>query len=399
MLFSSSVLPYAASQYTIKTMDLKKLQSLLITWSNINSGSGNWEGLAAMRKALIEAFSVIKGAEIKEIKLQGTDAHAISVRVRPKAKRQVLLSGHYDTVFEPTHRFQNAVLKNEDILNGPGVADMKGGILVMLAALLDLESSTYADALGYEVLLTPDEETGSVASRPEIEARAGSKEFQFALVFEPARSNGDLVKSRKGTGIFKLKVHGKAAHAGRDPAQGRNAILALCECLPLINQLPAENPSIMVNVGSIQGGGVVNVVPDFASAEVNIRITKKSDEGVVQKRLSDISEFINTKDGYRIEITGGFNRPPKENTPTEDRLFEVWKACAAKYKVSLDWQHVGGGSDGNLMSAVGLPNLDGLGPVGDCVHSADEYIHISSLVTRSQIAAEFLKRTALDQMD
>jgi glutamate carboxypeptidase len=379
-------------------MELKKLQSLLVTWSNINSGSGNIEGLALMRKALIEAFSAIKGAEIKEIKLEGTQAQAVSIRVRPKAKRQLLLSGHYDTVFEPTHRFQNAVLKNVDVLNGPGVADMKGGILVMLAALLEFEACAQASSLGYEVLLTPDEETGSVASRSVIEAKAGSKEFEFALVFEPARSNGDLVKSRKGTGIFKLSVYGKAAHAGRDPAQGRNAILALCECLPRINQLAAEYPSIMVNVGSIQGGGVVNVVPDFASAEVNIRITKKSDEGLVQKRLSDISEFIHTKDGYRIEITGGFNRPPKENTPKEDSLFEVWKACASEYKVALDWQHVGGGSDGNLMSAVGLPNLDGLGPVGDCVHSADEYIYLSSLVTRSQIAAEFLKRTASDQI-
>ena len=351
------------------------------------------EGLALMRKALIEAFSVIKGAEIKEIKLEGTQAQAVSIRVRPKAKRQLLLSGHYDTVFEPTHRFQTAVLKNEDVLNGPGVADMKGGILVMLAALLDFEASAHASSLGYEVLLTPDEETGSVASRPVIEAKAGSKEFEFALVFEPARSNGDLVKSRKGGGVFKLSVYGKAAHAGRDPSQGRNAILALCECLPRISQLASEYPSIMVNVGSIQGGGVVNVVPDFASAEVNIRITKKSDEGIVQTRLNDISEFIHTKDGYRIEITGGFNRAPKENTPREDSLFEAWKSCAAKYNVALDWQHVGGGSDGNLMSAVGLPNLDGLGPVGDCIHSADEFVFLSSLVTRSQIASEFLKRT------
>ena len=195
------------------------------------------EGLALMRKALIEAFSAIKGAEIKEIKLEGTQAQAVSIRVRPKAKRQLLLSGHYDTVFEPTHRFQTAVLKNEDVLNGPGVADMKGGILVMLAALLDFEASAHASSLGYEVLLTPDEETGSVASRPVIEAKAGSKEFEFALVFEPARSNGDLVKSRKGGGVFKLSVYGKAAHAGRDPSQGRNAILALCECLPRISQL------------------------------------------------------------------------------------------------------------------------------------------------------------------
>ena len=376
------------------SMDLKALQALLTGWASINSGSGNTTGLALMGKALSDAFSKIKGAHVEEIALEGTQAKAISIRVRPKAPRQILLSGHFDTVYELSHRFQTVTVTKEGYLNGPGVADMKGGIVVMLAALLELETDPHASNLGYEVLLTPDEETGSVCSRSVIETKASSQVFEFALIFEPARANGDIVKSRKGTGIFTLTVHGKAAHAGRDSAQGRNAILALCECLPKLNELATENTTIMVNVGFIKGGGVVNVVPDLASAEVNIRITQKSYEATVRRRLNDLSEFINTKDGYRLTIEGGFNRPPKESSPKEEVLFKYWQQCAIECGESLDWQHVGGGSDGNLITAVGLPNLDGLGPVGDHLHSVDEYIKLPSLVSRSQIASSFLKRIA-----
>jgi len=375
-------------------MDLKVLQALLTRWASINSGSDNIKGLAAMCKALSKAFSKIKGAKLELIELGGTKAKALSVRVRPKAHRQILLSGHYDTVYNAKNPFQNVTMKQDNQLNGPGVADMKGGIVVMLAALLELEKDANAQQLGYEVLLTPDEETGSVASRTLIEARAASKQFEFALIFEPARANGDLVKSRKGIGLFKLTVHGKAAHAGGNLTEGRNAILALCECLPRLNQLAEDMPSILVNVGSIVGGGAVNVVPDIASALVNIRITHKADEISVRKKLNDISEYINTKEGFRLSIEGGFNRPPKESTLQEELLFKHWQAYALECGEHIDWQHVGGGSDGNFMTAVGLPNLDGLGPVGDHLHSENEYIILSSLVTRSRIAAIFLKGIA-----
>src|SRR6185503_2042905 len=132
---------------------------------------------------------------------------------------------------------------------------------VMLAALQQFERSSHAAELGYEILLTPDEETGSVASRPVLEAAAATGRFAFALVFEPARANGDLVKSRKGTGIFTLTCHGRAAHAGRDPGAGRNAILALAEYLPRVDGLNRELPGVMLNIGSIRGGGAVNIVP------------------------------------------------------------------------------------------------------------------------------------------
>jgi glutamate carboxypeptidase len=326
-------------------------------------------------------------------------AAALRVTVRPDAPRQILCSGHFDTVYGATHPFQSCTLVDADMLRGPGVADMKGGIVLMLAALREFERSPLASRLGYEVLLTPDEETGSVASRPVIEAAARSGKFAFALVFEPARANGDLVKSRKGTGIFTITCHGRAAHAGRDPKAGRNAILALAEVLPQVHDLNEELDGVMINIGSIRGGGTVNIVPDFASAEVNIRITLSRDRETVLARLRQLATAINSRDGYRLEISGQFNRLPKEVTPFEEQLFAQWQACGRELGLNFSWQHVGGGSDGNLLSAAGLPNLDGIGPVGDHLHSPEECVNLPSLVQRAELAARFLTRLAAGEIE
>jgi len=264
--------------------------------------------------------------------------------------------------------------------------------VVMLAALRQLEQLPAARNVGYEVLLTPDEETGSHGSAlviAESAARHG-----FALVFEPARANGDLVRSRMGTGVFTLTVHGRAAHAAQVPNDGRNAILALCELLPAIAALPEKMPGVLVNLGHITGGGAVNIVPDLASAKLNVRITNKGDDANFRARLGEIIAPLNAREGFRAELTGSFDRGPKVETPAETALFAAWQTCAHEQGVVLGWQHVGGGSDGNLLSAAGLPNLDGLGPVGAHLHSDREQIRLSSLAERANIAARFLSKIA-----
>jgi glutamate carboxypeptidase len=374
------------------------LRDLLTSWANLNSGSDNVPGLDRMRTALRQEFASLPGAASDEIPLTGTTAQILHVRMRPDAPRRVLLSGHYDTVYGATHPFQTCTRLNADTLRGPGVADMKGGLVVMLTALRELAQSPHAAHLGYDVLLTPDEETGSVASRAVLESTVRARLHAFALVFEPARANGNLVKSRKGTGIFTIACHGRAAHAGRDPAAGRNAILALAELLPKIDALNRELPGVMLNVGSMRGGGAVNIVPDLAVAEVNIRITHLADETRVLERLRALIAPLNALEGYRVELTGRFNRPPKEVTPVEEKLFSAWQRCARDLGVTLDWEHVAGGSDGNLFSAAGLPNLDGLGPVGDHLHSPEEFVHLPSLAQRAAIAARFLQGVASSEI-
>ena len=373
-----------------------ELRQLLTRWCDQNSGSDNLPGLAAMLELLHREFARLPGARTERVALAGTTAQALRVTVRPAAPLQLFVSGHYDTVYDAGHPFQQCDLLTPEKLRGPGTADMKGGLVVMLAALQAFEKTPHAAKIGYEILLGPDEETGSQGSAPLLEAAA--PRHRLGLVFEPARANGDLVRSRKGTGIFTLTCHGRAAHAGRDPAAGRNAILALCEILPPIADLIDELPGVMVNVGHIRGGGAANIVPDFAEAVVNARVTQAGDDTRFLKRLHEICAPLHAREGYRLEIGGGFNRAPKIETPFEAAVFADWQKCAREFGLNLNWQHVGGGSDGNILAAAGLPNLDGLGCVGDQLHSPGEFCHLPSLVQRAQTAALFLHRIAAGEI-
>lgn len=371
-----------------------ELRDLLVKWCNQNSGSASPAGLAAMLKLLQADFGRLGPAEA--VPLAGTSAQALRLRVRPAAPLQLLFSGHFDTVYEADHPFQTCTLLTPERLRGPGTSDMKGGLVVMLAALQAFEKTPHASRLGYEILLGPDEETGSQGTAPLLDEAA--KRHRLALVFEPARANGDLVKSRKGTGIFTLTCHGRAAHAGRAPDAGRNAILALCDILPRVGALTGELPGVMVNVGAIRGGGAANIVPDFAEAVINARVTRPGDDAAFLRRLHGICAPWHAQEGYRLEIGGGFNRGPKVETPAETALFAEWRKGAREVGLDFDWQHVGGGSDGNLLSAAGLPNLDGLGCVGDHLHSPDEFCHLPSLTQRAQVAALFLHRLAAGEI-
>lgn len=378
-------------------MDATPLRELLVSWANINSGSDHVAGLERMRTALAVEFAALAGAEVAAVPLTGTTAQALRVRQRPQAPTQILLSGHYDTVYGAGHPFQSCEQPDAATLRGPGVADMKGGLVVMLAALREFEQAPQKTSVGWEVLLTPDEETGSVASRPVLEAAA--PRFRFALVFEPARENGDLVESRKGTGIFTITCHGRSAHAGRDAAAGRNAIVALSEYLVATSTIPEDFPGVLLNVGSVRGGGVVNVVPDFATAELGARIARAADAEAVRARLQALAAPLNAREGFRLEISGQFNRLPLEPNPTSAALFDGWCACGRELGVApFSWAHVSGGSDANLLSAAGLPCLDGLGPVGGALHTSGEYIRLPSLVERSRIAARFLMKLAAGEI-
>jgi glutamate carboxypeptidase len=372
------------------------LRQRLIDWAGINSGSDHPAGLVRMAAVLRDACRELT----PDVALEPLDAAgrvAVCARLRPTAPIQILCSGHYDTVYGATHPFQRTSEVEGGRLNGPGVADMKGGLVVMLAALAAFEQTPAAGQLGWEILLTPDEETGSQASRSRIESAA--PRFNAALIFEPARENGDLVRSRKGTGIFTLTCHGREAHAGRNPQDGRNAIVALAGVLLGLHRLPDEVPDLMLNIGSIQGGGAVNIVPALASAEINVRIGRAETAAIFSDRLQALLAPIEAQEGYRFELAGGFNRLPMEAGEVTTRLFEVWQGCARDLgERPFSWVHVGGGSDGNLLSAAGLPCIDGVGVVGGELHSTREWMDLSSLVGRARIAALALHRIAAGEI-
>ncbi len=376
------------------TPDLPILRDRLIRWANQNSGSDNLPGLAAMLGLLEADFAALPGVTTERVPCANTAAQALRVRYRPEAPHQVLLSGHFDTVYSADNPFQRCELVDDRTLRGPGVTDMKGGLVVMLAALQSYLASNPPATLGFEVLLTPDEETGSFGSAALFAEAA--KRHRLGLVFEPARPNGSLVQSRKGTGNFVATARGRAGHAGKSPSDARNAIAALAEFLVGAHRIPAEMPGVLLNIGLIRGGSeATNVVPDFAQALLDVRITRTVERDAVLARLAELAAPINTREGLRIEITGSFNRPPKECGPVEETVFAAYQQCGRELGLApFSWVHAGGGSDGNLLSAAGLPNLDGLGVIGDHLHSDREFCILPSLVERAQLCALFLRKLA-----
>jgi glutamate carboxypeptidase len=369
------------------------LQRRLETWCAINSGSDHHAGLARMADALEPALRELT-ADVLRIPVAPDGRVALVARHRPQAPFRILCSGHYDTVYGASSEFQHCQQLDDQTLQGPGVADMKGGIVVMLAALAAFEATPAAGAMGWEVVLTPDEEIGSASSRPLLEQTA--RTCHLGLIFEPARETGDMVASRKGTGIFTVTCHGRAAHAGRDPAAGRNAIMALAEYLLALQERVRQWPDLLLNVGRIQGGGTVNVVPDFAVAELNARSGTAASAEALVAEMRRLAAGINEREGYRVELKGQFNRPSMESSAVAESLRPAWlNAAQALHQAPFTWVDVGGGSDGNLLQAVGLPCLDGLGVIGGGLHSPREYIQLPSLVARAQLVALFLHQLAI----
>ncbi len=399
-MISSSVPPSIAA-LPARTAELG---ALLERWANINSGSGHAAGLARMADTLRADFSRgFPAATIEEI---NTDApgfnplgsRALRIRLRPAAPTQVFLCGHYDTVYEADDAFQVCRWLDATTLNGPGVADMKGGLVTILAALQAFEATPHAASVGWEVLLTPDEETGSHGTAHLF--RGAARDHQFGFVFEPGRPNGNIIHSRKGTGGLVATCHGRAAHAAKVPNDGRSAILALAEFLLDAAKIPSEMPDVMVNVGNIRGGtAATNVVPHFAESEIDIRITKIADSEPLLARFQALADRINTRDGIKLTLKGGFNRPPKECLPAEEAVFPEWQRAARDVGVpEFTWVHGGGGSDGNFLTAGGLPNLDGIGPIGDNLHSDREFCRVETIAPRAQIVALFLHRVAAGEI-
>ena len=261
-------------------IDPAQMLERVLAWSAINTGTRNLDGLAQQAALLADAFGTLPGtvaleeaAPVEAVTAEGQSiaiAHGrhLVLRVRPQANRRFLLTGHMDTVFPADHRFQVARWLDDDTLNGPGVADMKGGIAVMLAALAAFEASPAAAGVGYDVLINADEETGSLSSAPLIARLAGGK--AAALTFEPsALPDGTLAGARPGSGNYSVIIHGISAHAGRNPQDGRNAIVAAASLVLALSDMVA--PDLSVNPAKIDGGSANNVVPDLAIVRFNIR--------------------------------------------------------------------------------------------------------------------------------
>ncbi len=374
------------------------------TWSKINSGSHNREGIDAMRSVLRTAFEPL-GGEIadRDLKIgqyvtaagKQTDvdyAPALEVTVRPNAPIQIVLTGHYDTVFPKDFHFQAPKWLDDETLNGPGVADMKGGIIVMLEALKALEQHSARDNVGYTVLLSPDEEIGSPGSAPRL-AILGRKSH-IGLTFEPALADGSLAGARKGSGNFAVIIKGRAAHAGREHHLGRNAITAMARFAVRLDELNGQREGVTFNFAKLDGGGATNIVPELAVGRFNVRMIETEDLAWISARIDELVAQTNLEDGITAELTGGFSRPPKPMAPANAQVFDWVKQAGALLGQEIKWAMSGGVCEGNNLWASGCPNVDTLGVRGGDIHSDREFVKVASFTERAQLAALILMKIA-----
>ena len=378
----------------IDRIDAAAMLEQVQDWAAINSGTGNLPGLQRIGARLEEAFGALPGTIAMEtpqpaerVDADGSVAaldhgRHLHLTVRPQAPVQMLFTGHMDTVYPADHPFQELRFLDANTLNGPGVADMKGGLSLLLAALKTVEASPLAARLGYEVVINSDEETGSFSSAGLLARAARSK--IAALTYEPALPDGTLAGARGGTGNFSIVVRGRSAHAGRNPDEGRNAIVAAAEIALRLNE--AKSPGLSVNPARIDGGGPNNVVPDRAVLRANFRPQSQGEIARAQAHIDAVTREVAAAREVAVTVHGSFNRPPKPIDADAARLFDLVKGAGADLGLEVGWRATGGVCDGNNIAAAGVPVVDTMGARGGAIHSPDEFLLVDSLAERAALS-------------
>ncbi len=374
----------------------------LMRLSEINSGTSNLEGIRTVADYFRSYFSGTADSisEIQSQSREHTDisgnkikeefGNLLSFKKRTEAPIQVLLAGHMDTVFPLSHSFQTPKKLDENTLLGPGVADMKGGILVMLTALQAYEASNHSNQLGWRVILNADEETGSHGSVETLEAAATTADV--GLIYEPALADGTLSRARKGSGNFTVVATGQAAHAGREYDQGRNAIMGLYSAAQKLEQLTELENGITVNIARISGGTAFNVVPAAAVLQFNVRCQSVDQQHELDAKMKAVIHETAQQSEVALEISGGFSRPPKSISPANQLLMDWVVESGKQLDIDVQFKDTGGCCDGNNLAAVGLPNVDTLGVLGGQIHTADEFMLINSLTERAKLSLNILQK-------
>ncbi|MFG0294074.1 MAG: M20/M25/M40 family metallo-hydrolase [Phycisphaerales bacterium JB050] len=362
----------------------------------IPTGYNNTSGLEEYRGLLVDRLTAL-GAELSLI--PGTPREpwltpkgTVTDTVQPMAVLRkhtsdgqvpkVMIAGHLDTVFDPAGTFREMVVSSDGTTaNGPGVVDMKGGILIAVTALEALAECGVD--IPWTVTFNSDEETGSYFSHAAL--AEVSKQHKFGLALEPALPGGELAIQRRGSGQFMVEAHGRSAHAGRAFFEGASAVYALARTLTRIEPLSDEEEGISINVGPLEGGIATNVVPDFAAAWGNVRYPSQEAAEALGAKMDALQTDEDTMP--RVVIRRSFNRPAKPLIPETEALALTARRVAESLGQRLPFASTGGVCDGNIMQAAGLPTIDTLGVRGGDLHRTTEWIELRSLVERSQLMA------------
>ncbi|MEM5517102.1 hydrolase [Henriciella sp. AS95] len=387
----------------------ERLQKRTLEWASINTGSHNRAGLDQLAPMLADAFSALdadvrmdKSLPFENVNDKGETVDfetgpVIRVKSRPDAPVQVIMSGHYDTVF-PDGTFTEIKDLGNGRMNGPGLADMKGGLSVMIGALEAFEAGPLKDNLGYQIVITPDEEIGNFASSGALKEAAQSGAM-VGMTYEPCMETGAMSGGRKGSAVFDIVLHGRSAHAGRSKEDGRSAIEAAAHMVVDLEALNNRRDGVSFNVGAIDGGGAVNIVPDLAIVRFGARAP---DADAAQWAMGEVERLFReakARDGISGHIHGGFYRPPKPRNAAQDALFDAVSNTGKALGLELEFVDTGGVCEGNNIFAAGVPNVDTLGVMGGRIHSHEEYVVMSSFVERASLSGLLLNRFADGRID
>jgi glutamate carboxypeptidase len=381
-----------------------------VDWSKINTGSTNTKGLKAFAPKLADALSVLDA----EVRLDAPDPFPhvngmgeleeietgpiIRVQGRSEAPLQVIMSGHYDTVFPPGSGFHDVTDLGNGRLNGPGLADMKGGICLMIEALRTFELGPMRDRIGYQIVITPDEEIGNFASNKAL-TEAASSGAMIGMTYEPCMETGAMSGGRKGSAVFDVVLKGRAAHAGRSHAEGRSAIAAAARFVADLEALNGKYEGVTFNTGKIDGGNAVNIVPDLAIIRFGARAP---DADAARWATAEVDRLIAeaaANNGITAHGHGGFYRPPKPRNTAQQALFDAVRGTGQALGLDLEFIDTGGVCEGNNIFAAGVPNVDTLGVLGGRIHSADEFVETSSFAVRGALSVLLLNRLADGRID
>ena len=362
-------------------MDTKSLLKLLV-----ETESPSHDKSAVDRVGAIVAEQARQlGADVEVIPSQETGDHILA-RFQPSTLnlQPILFLCHMDTVFPLGTLFKMPYREADGKIFGPGVLDMKAGIVISLAAIAEAQKNGLNRPV--TILCTSDEEIGSHTSRGYIERLA--KQTALVLVLESALLDGSLKTWRKGVGEFFVKTKGRAAHAGGAHQDGRNAIEEMAHQVIAIQNLTDYSKQTTLNVGTIQGGTVSNVVPEEANIHVDVRVIQFGEWERIEAEMSKLKPFL---DGTSIAVTGELNRPPMPFDDTMKTTFEKAKDIASTIGIELKAGGTGGGSDANFVAPLGIPVLDGLGAIGEGYHSEREFIFADSLDQRVKLLSAILR--------
>jgi glutamate carboxypeptidase len=366
----------------------------LETLVNVDCGTANKAGVDAVGRLFRERL-LAAGCELAEFPLADY-GDCVLATLRGRGAARVLLSGHLDTVFPPGTAAARPMRIEGGRIFGPGANDMKAGLLAGLYAMRALQQTGFTAFERIDFFANTDEEVGSPASARlyrDVAAQADA-----ALVLECGRMNGDIVSARKGCSNYRFTVRGKQAHAGVEPERGANAIVELARCIRELTALNGLSEGSTVNVGTIGGGTASNVVPDLAWADVDARFVTEEAGRALDGAVRLIGNRTSVA-GTAIEVSGGVERGPMEKTAATAFLVELAHGIAAQLGFTFADIRTGGASDGNYIATLGVPTLDGMGPVGGYDHSPDEYVELESIVPRTAMLAGLIAAIAVHRSE